>query len=51
MKEKRPILAGAALAGPLQVFPGVYRYRLTDTGLAASLTLPGTRLFKDPVLH
>jgi hypothetical protein len=33
------------------VSPGVYLYQLTDTGLSASLTLSGTKFFKDPDLH
>ncbi|HSD43950.1 MAG TPA: hypothetical protein VLD36_19045 [Burkholderiales bacterium] len=28
-----------------------YLYQLTDTGLAASLTLSGTKFFKDSELH
>lgn len=27
--------------------PGVYLYQLTDTGLSATLTVSGTKFFKD----
>ena len=42
---------GGTFTGAASVFTGVYLYQLTDTGLAASLTLSGTKLFKDPDLH
>ena len=42
---------GGTFTGAVSVFPGVYLYQLTDTGLAASLTLSGTKFFKDPDLH
>ena len=42
---------GGTFTGAVSVFPGVYLYQLTDTGLAASLTLSGTKFFKDPHLH
>ena len=42
---------GGIFTGAVSVLPGVYLYQLTDTGLAASLTLSGTKFFKDPDLH
>jgi lipid-binding SYLF domain-containing protein len=42
---------GGTFTGAISVFPGVYLYRLTDTGLSASLTLSGTKFFKDADLH
>ena len=42
---------GGTFTGAISVFPGVYLYQLTDTGLAASLTRSGTKFFKDPDLH
>ena len=42
---------GGTFTGAVSVFPGVYLYQLTDTGLSASLTLSGTKFFKDPDLH
>jgi hypothetical protein len=33
------------------VSPGVYRYQLTQTGLAATLTVGGTKFFKDGDLN
>jgi lipid-binding SYLF domain-containing protein len=42
---------GGTFTGAISVFPGVYLYRLTDTGLAAEITLSGTKFFKDPDLH
>jgi hypothetical protein len=42
---------GGTFAGAVSVFPSVYLYQLTDTGLSASLTLSGTKFFKDPDLH
>ncbi len=31
--------------------PGVYLYQLTDTGLSATLTVSGTKFFKDGDLN
>lgn len=42
---------GGTFTGAVSVFPGVYLYQLTDTGLSASITLSGTKFFKDPDLH
>ena len=42
---------GGTFTCAVSVFPRVYLYQLTDTGLAASLTLSGTKFFKDPDLH
>ncbi len=50
------VLAAVALAAPAvaqdeAALIGGYLYQLSDTGLAASLTLSGTKFFKDPDLH
>jgi len=42
---------GGTFTGAVSVAPGVFLYQLTDTGLSASLTLSGTKFFKDPDLH
>lgn len=42
---------GGSLAGAVSVSPGVYIYQLTDTGLAATVTLAGTKFFKDDELN
>jgi hypothetical protein len=42
---------GGTFTGAVSVMPGVYLYQLTDTGLAASLTLSGTKFLKDSDLH
>lgn len=42
---------GAMFSGAAAVAPGVYVYQLTDTGLSATLTVSGTRYFKDPDLN
>jgi lipid-binding SYLF domain-containing protein len=39
--------AGGMFAGAAPVSPGVYAYQITDTGLAATLTVAGTKFFKD----
>lgn len=36
---------------PGAVFPAVYLYQLADTGPSASITLSGTKFFRDPDLH
>jgi hypothetical protein len=38
-------------SGAVSVAPGVYIYRLTETGLAAELTVSGTKYFKDSELN
>jgi lipid-binding SYLF domain-containing protein len=42
---------GGMFSGAISVAPGVYIYRLTETGLAAELTVSGTKYFKDPDLN
>ena len=38
-------------SGAAAVAPGVYLYQLTETGLSASITVSGTRYFKDADLN
>ena len=38
---------GGVFAGAAAIAAGVYLYQLTDTGLSATLTVSGTRFFKD----
>jgi lipid-binding SYLF domain-containing protein len=42
---------GAMFSGAAAVSPGVYLYQLTQTGLAATLTVGGTKFFKDGTLN
>jgi lipid-binding SYLF domain-containing protein len=42
---------GAMFSGAAAVSPGVYLYQITETGLAATLTVGGTKFFKDPDLN
>ena len=42
---------GGMLSGAAAVAPGVYLYQLTDTGLSATLTVSGTKFFKDADLN
>jgi lipid-binding SYLF domain-containing protein len=42
---------GGMFSGAAAVSPGVYLYQLTQTGLAATLTVGGTRFLKDPDLN
>jgi lipid-binding SYLF domain-containing protein len=42
---------GGTFAGAVSISPGVYLYQLTETGLAASVTLSGTKFFKDSDLY
>ncbi|MFO1322508.1 MAG: YSC84-related protein [Burkholderiales bacterium] len=42
---------GGMLSGAAAVSPGVYLYQLTQTGLSATLTVSGTKFFKDPDLN
>jgi len=42
---------GAMFSGAAAVSPGVYLYQLTQTGLAATLTVGGTKFFKDGDLN
>jgi hypothetical protein len=42
---------GGTFAGAISIEPGVYLYQLTETGLSASLTISGTKIFKDDDLN
>jgi lipid-binding SYLF domain-containing protein len=42
---------GGTFAGAVSVMPGVYLYQITETGLSASLTISGTKIYKDDVLN
>ena len=42
---------GTMFSGAAAVSPGVYLYQLTETGLSATITVSGTRYFKDPDLN
>ena len=42
---------GAMFSGAALVSPGIYLYQLTDTGLAATITVSGTKYHKDPDLN
>ncbi len=42
---------GAALGLGMQVLPGVEVYQLTQSGIAASAMVMGTKYFRDPVLN
>jgi lipid-binding SYLF domain-containing protein len=42
---------GGMFTGAAAVSPGVYLYQLTQTGLAATLTVAGTRFFRDTELN
>ena len=42
---------GGMFTGAAAVAPGVYLYQLTDTGLSATLTVSGTKFFKDGDLN
>jgi lipid-binding SYLF domain-containing protein len=42
---------GGMFTGAASVAPGVYLYQLTDTGLSATLTVSGTKFFKDANLN
>jgi len=42
---------GAMFSGAASVAPGVYLYQLTNTGLSATLSVSGTKFFKDPDLN
>jgi len=42
---------GTQFSGAAAVSPGVYLYQLTDTGLSASITVSGTKFFKDADLN
>ena len=42
---------GSGLAGAASVEPGVWLYQLTDDGLAAEITVKGSRYYKDDALN
>ena len=42
---------GGQFSGAAAVSPGVYLYQLTNTGLAATITVSGTKYFKDADLN
>ena len=42
---------GTAIAGALSVSPGVWLYQMTDKGLAAELTVKGTKYYKNDDLN
>jgi len=42
--------AGGMFTGAA-VSPAVYVYQITDTGLAATLTVAGTKFFKDAAMN
>ena len=42
---------GGMFSGAASVAPGVYLYQLTETGLSATLTVSGTKFFKDSTLN
>ena len=43
--------AGDMMSGAASVAPGVYLYQLTETGLAATITVSGTKFFVDSALN
>lgn len=43
--------AGGSLAGAVQVAPDVWVYQMTESGLAAELTVKGTRYYRDSELN
>ena len=42
---------GTQFSGAAAVSPGVYLYQLTNTGLSATITVSGTKYFKDTALN
>ena len=42
---------GSMFSGAAALAPGVYLYQVTETGLSATLTVSGTKFFKDPDLN
>ncbi|NJD25317.1 MAG: hypothetical protein FIB06_07905 [Betaproteobacteria bacterium] len=42
---------GGMFSGAASVAPGVYLYQLTQNGLSATLTVGGTKFFRDPELN
>ena len=47
----KPAGKGVAFAGAVSVSPGVWVYQLTEKGLAAELTVKGTRYYRDKELN
>jgi lipid-binding SYLF domain-containing protein len=43
--------AGGMMSGAASVAPGVYLYQLTETGLAATITVSGTKFYADSDLN
>jgi lipid-binding SYLF domain-containing protein len=43
--------AGGMMSGAASVAPGVYLYQLTETGLAATITVSGTKFYVDSDLN
>lgn len=43
--------SGIAYAGAVSISPGVWLYQITDDGLAAELTVKGTRYYRDKALQ
>jgi len=42
---------GGMFSGAASVAPGVYLFQLTETGLSATITVSGTKFFKDSTLN
>jgi hypothetical protein len=42
---------GSAYSGAISVSPGVWLYQMTDKGLAAELTVKGTKYYKNDDLN
>jgi lipid-binding SYLF domain-containing protein len=42
---------GGTFSGAAAVSPGVYLYQITNTGLSATITVSGTKYFKDTDLN
>ena len=43
--------AARVACSPAPPSPAVYVYQITDTGLAATLTVAGTKFFKDAAMN
>jgi lipid-binding SYLF domain-containing protein len=43
--------SGTMFSGAAAVSPGIYLFQLTNTGLAATITVSGTKYFKDPDMN
>jgi hypothetical protein len=42
---------GGTFVGAVSLAPGVYLYQITETGLSASFTISGTKIYKDDELN